>query len=300
MLSDSAGMANIHPHACVVTEEIVLRYTLDCHPDAEDHLLDTIEYWLTERDIYSESQYNRFLHELVEYIYDMNGDARGYECIRQKVNLMADLYQSFKLFIFGTPGVLYNVCKNEVKVDASYWKYIGRVYVVHLRYTINKHFNNVLNTLLKLYIVLLVNPVPVPEDSTDNRWKYFKTAHISPLKSLIQISHVIEIEKEIFMIYVDSRILRDAVTRPNGLKVPTGSYYLCDGGYTNDNGFLTPYRGVRAQMGVDPYEADVPESFSDVNDDTDTPEVFIDQVEPSQAWTSWRDNLAIQMWAEYV
>ncbi|KAL8496621.1 hypothetical protein ACS0TY_020350 [Phlomoides rotata] len=53
-------------------------------------------------------------------------------------------------------------------------------------------------------------------------------------------------------------------------------------------------------MGVDPYEADVPESFSDVNDDTDTPEVFIDQVEPSQAWTSWRDNLAIQMWAEYV
>ncbi|KAL8485136.1 hypothetical protein ACS0TY_027431 [Phlomoides rotata] len=41
-------------------------------------------------------------------------------------------------------------------------------------YTISKHFNLVLNTLLKLYIVLLVTPEPVPEDSTDYRWKYFK------------------------------------------------------------------------------------------------------------------------------
>ncbi|KAK6127787.1 hypothetical protein DH2020_038496 [Rehmannia glutinosa] len=41
----------------------------------------------------------------------------------------------------------------------------------------------------------------------------------------------------------DSRVLRDVVTRPNGLRVPTGNYYLCDCGYTNDSGFLAPYRG---------------------------------------------------------
>ncbi|KAL8484389.1 hypothetical protein ACS0TY_026889 [Phlomoides rotata] len=41
-------------------------------------------------------------------------------------------------------------------------------------YTISKHFNNVLNTLLRLYTVLLITPTPVPEDSTDNRWRYFK------------------------------------------------------------------------------------------------------------------------------
>ncbi|KAL8483338.1 hypothetical protein ACS0TY_026145 [Phlomoides rotata] len=41
-------------------------------------------------------------------------------------------------------------------------------------YTISKHFNNVLNSLLKLYPILLVKPVPVPEDSTDNHWRYFK------------------------------------------------------------------------------------------------------------------------------
>ncbi|CAL5324843.1 unnamed protein product [Camellia sinensis] len=41
----------------------------------------------------------------------------------------------------------------------------------------------------------------------------------------------------------DSRVLRDAVNRPNGLKVPTGHYYLIDAGYTNGEGFLAPYRG---------------------------------------------------------
>ncbi|CAN6727186.1 unnamed protein product [Malus baccata var. baccata] len=30
----------------------------------------------------------------------------------------------------------------------------------------------------------------------------------------------------------DSRVLRDAISRPSGLKVPTGCYYLVDGGYT--------------------------------------------------------------------
>ncbi|KAL8514737.1 hypothetical protein ACS0TY_013715 [Phlomoides rotata] len=40
----------------------------------------------------------------------------------------------------------------------------------HSRYTISKHFNN--------YTVLLVKPVLVPEESTDNRWKYFKGMEI--------------------------------------------------------------------------------------------------------------------------
>ncbi|XP_028097428.1 uncharacterized protein LOC114297232 [Camellia sinensis] len=46
----------------------------------------------------------------------------------------------------------------------------------------------------------------------------------------------------------DSRILRDAVSRPNGLKVPTGHYYLVDAGYTNGEGFLAPYRGQRYHL----------------------------------------------------
>ncbi|KAL2251364.1 UNVERIFIED_CONTAM: hypothetical protein Sindi_2258700 [Sesamum indicum] len=65
----------------------------------------------------------------------------------------------------------------------------------------------------------------------------------------------------------DSRVLRDALHRQGGLRIPTGSnsplynipiaheittfsgqYYLCDNGYANAEGFLTPYRGVRYHL----------------------------------------------------
>ncbi|XLR40671.1 hypothetical protein S83_025331, partial [Arachis hypogaea] len=43
----------------------------------------------------------------------------------------------------------------------------------------------------------------------------------------------------------DSRVLRDAITRRNILKIPHGNYYLIDASYTNGLGFLAPYRGTR-------------------------------------------------------
>ncbi|XLR06789.1 hypothetical protein S83_034727 [Arachis hypogaea] len=43
----------------------------------------------------------------------------------------------------------------------------------------------------------------------------------------------------------DSRVLRDAITRRNGLKILVGTYYLVDTSYTNGRGFLSPYRNVR-------------------------------------------------------
>ncbi|KAA0055437.1 putative nuclease HARBI1 [Cucumis melo var. makuwa] len=46
----------------------------------------------------------------------------------------------------------------------------------------------------------------------------------------------------------DSRILRDAISRPNGLKVPKGYYYLVDAGYPNADGFLASYRGQRYHL----------------------------------------------------
>ncbi|KAL6219007.1 hypothetical protein ACLB2K_012214 [Fragaria x ananassa] len=46
----------------------------------------------------------------------------------------------------------------------------------------------------------------------------------------------------------DSRVLHDAVTRTSGLRVPTGYYYLVDGGYTNGERFLAPYRGTRYHL----------------------------------------------------
>ncbi|KAG8382955.1 hypothetical protein BUALT_Bualt05G0133800 [Buddleja alternifolia] len=46
----------------------------------------------------------------------------------------------------------------------------------------------------------------------------------------------------------DSRVLRDALNRPNGLKVPQGTYYFCDNGYANEDGFLTPFKGIRYHL----------------------------------------------------
>ncbi|XP_020258599.1 protein ALP1-like [Asparagus officinalis] len=44
---------------------------------------------------------------------------------------------------------------------------------------------------------------------------------------------------------LDSRVLRDALRRPKGLKLPSNKYFLVDAGYTNGLGFFAPYRGTR-------------------------------------------------------
>ncbi|KAL8530926.1 hypothetical protein ACS0TY_007811 [Phlomoides rotata] len=99
-------------------------------------------------------------------------------------------------------------------------------------YTISKHFNTILNNVLKLHTILLVQHVP--KDNNDYRWKYFKGCLCALDGTYVPVRGSA----------TDNKILRDVITRTNGLIVLTGSYYLCDGGYTNDNGFLAPYRGV--------------------------------------------------------
>ncbi|XP_057526241.1 uncharacterized protein LOC130805483 [Amaranthus tricolor] len=46
----------------------------------------------------------------------------------------------------------------------------------------------------------------------------------------------------------DPRILRDALQRPNGLKIPRNKYFLVDLGFANAEGFLAPYRGTRYEV----------------------------------------------------
>ncbi|PKI71164.1 hypothetical protein CRG98_008462 [Punica granatum] len=47
---------------------------------------------------------------------------------------------------------------------------------------------------------------------------------------------------------VDGRVLRDALSRQHGLRVPTGCYYLVDTDYTNCEGFLTLFRDQRYHL----------------------------------------------------
>lgn len=46
----------------------------------------------------------------------------------------------------------------------------------------------------------------------------------------------------------DSKLLNNAISRRNGLKVPQGKYYLVDCGFPNRLQFLAPFRGVRYHL----------------------------------------------------
>ncbi|KAM1056625.1 hypothetical protein COP2_030807 [Malus domestica] len=132
----------------------------------------------------------------------------------------------------------------------------------------------------------------------------------------------------------DSRVLHDAISRPNGFKVPAGCYYLVDGGYTNGEGFLAPYRGIpyhlsewegrtpsnkeeyfnmkhskarnviercfgllkgRQEMSVDPME-----NLPIIEDGQNTEEgEYVGSVQSSDQWTAMRNDMAQEMYNEW-
>ncbi|XP_057779994.1 uncharacterized protein LOC130998596 [Salvia miltiorrhiza] len=129
----------------------------------------------------------------------------------------------------------------------------------------------------------------------------------------------------------DSRILRDALTRQNGLQVPKGHYYLCDNGYANSEGFLTPYKVkmrwgilrsttfypmktqnrlimscfilnnfIRAKMPNDPIEHEFDNATTNKQDDVEFEGEFIDGIESSPLWNAERDAIAQAMWLNYL
>ncbi|KAG8363741.1 hypothetical protein BUALT_Bualt19G0053800 [Buddleja alternifolia] len=131
----------------------------------------------------------------------------------------------------------------------------------------------------------------------------------------------------------DSKVLKDVVARPNDLKVPNGicvytngesflapyrrvRYHMqewdaCRIPPTNEKEFFNKTHAKalnvankivvaccllqnynRTEHVVDPVEAEVLET-NELNDDLDVE--YIDQVEPSQEWSNWRDTLAREM-----
>ncbi|XP_042052727.1 putative nuclease HARBI1 [Salvia splendens] len=142
--------------------------------------------------------------------------------------------------------------------------------------TVSRYMHVVLYVVLKLHEVLLVKPEPVDENCTNARWKWFKGClgaldgtyiyvrvpttdlpRYHNRKGQITTNTLVVCDRRLRFVYVfpgwegsagDSRILRDALSRPHGLKVPKGQYYLCDNGYANSDGFMTPYKGVRYHL----------------------------------------------------
>ncbi|XP_061357670.1 protein ALP1-like [Gastrolobium bilobum] len=144
--------------------------------------------------------------------------------------------------------------------------------------TVSRYFNLVLKSVLRLQEILLKLPDPVSENCTDDRlFTYLLQGCLGALDGTYITVNVPEADKpryrsrkgeiatnvlgvcsrDMKFVYVlpgwegsasDARVLRDAINRRNGLKVPTGYYYLVDGGYTNGDGFLAPYRETRYHL----------------------------------------------------
>ncbi|KAL7219934.1 hypothetical protein ACSBR2_012903 [Camellia fascicularis] len=115
--------------------------------------------------------------------------------------------------------------------------------------TVSKHFNSVLKAVLCLHGLLFKKPKPIIANYTYDMWN---KPRYRTRKGEIATNVLGVYSQDMQFIYVlpgwkgstsDSRVLRDAVSRPNGLKVPTGKYYLVDAGYTIGEGFLAPYKG---------------------------------------------------------
>ncbi|PPD68285.1 hypothetical protein GOBAR_DD34838 [Gossypium barbadense] len=142
--------------------------------------------------------------------------------------------------------------------------------------TVSRAFHGVLDAVIRLQDVLFKKLEPITADSSDTRWKWFKNClgvldgtHIKirvptidkpryrTRKGDIATNMLGVCTPEMQFVYVlpgwegsvaDGRVLRDAISRRHGLKVPHGCYYLVDVGYTNCEGFLAPFRGQRYHL----------------------------------------------------
>ncbi|KAL8513742.1 hypothetical protein ACS0TY_013013 [Phlomoides rotata] len=132
--------------------------------------------------------------------------------------------------------------------------------------------------VLKLNNLFLVTPTPVPDDSVNTRWKWFKGC-LGALDGTYIDVQLSPVEKGSTS---DSRVLIDVVSHPHGLKVLKGNYYLCDNGYTNSEGFLSPYIEEEADQ--------VPIDDSDIQ-----PPDIINNIESSAEINLWREELALSM-----
>ncbi|KAL6499249.1 hypothetical protein OROHE_026126 [Orobanche hederae] len=117
---------------------------------------------------------------------------------------------------------------------------------------VSLYFNRTLDVFLRLYRMFLAHPEPITEDSVDPVWRYFPgclgaidATHVKVRVPLI-VKNRYRSRKEGSA--ADSRVLRDAISREPDLQVPTGCFYLGDGGYENCERFLTPYRGIRYHL----------------------------------------------------
>nr|XP_016453109.1 PREDICTED: uncharacterized protein LOC107777568 [Nicotiana tabacum] len=187
-------------------------------------------------------------------------------------------------------------------------------------WSVSQAFNECLRVILKLTPLLLVKPNPVLEDETNDRWRWFKGClgafdgtyipiRVSSIhkpryrtrKGDIATNVLAVCDKNLNFIYVlpgwegsaiDGRVLRDAVVRRNELfnmkhararNVIERAFGILKG----------RWRILLHEMNVDPLDGQM-ENHREHQHENEN----IITVEPSDEWTTWRDELAQSMWNE--
>ncbi|GLT25958.1 hypothetical protein SLA2020_010560 [Shorea laevis] len=336
-------------------------------------LCDVVRHYI-ENDSDNYCSRDEFLssHSRMQYIGRLV-DCDNLTCVEQlrmnraAFNRLCDLLR--------TEGKLKNSGSVSVKEQVAMFLYIlghdKKNRVIKLDFirsgeTVSRHFNKVLNAVIKCSESLTSMPEPVLEGCTDGKWKWFKNClgaldgtHIKVRVPLIDKSryrnrkgdittNVLGVcSRNLQFVFVlpgwegsasDSRVLRDAIARENGLRVPIGYYYLVDAGYTNGSGFLAPYRGTRYHLSEwrQGFTPSNPQELFNLRHAKqgiqlrghlgcsrcvgrempyDPFEHLLDQVEPSvemepieniasvestDEWNTWRDNLAQEMYDEWM
>ncbi|KAG8364017.1 hypothetical protein BUALT_Bualt19G0082500 [Buddleja alternifolia] len=189
----------------------------------------------------------------------------------------------------------------------------------HVRsgHTVSIYFNAVLVSLLKLVPILTVTPKPVEDGCTVARWKHFKGylgaldgTYINvqtPLahkpryrnrKGGISVNILGVVDRNMNFVYMlpgwegsaaDGRVLRDAVSRDNGLKVPTVLRSTTFYPLRTQNRMILAcallHNFIRREMEVDPAEAQIHEDHREFyNDDLPAEVEYVASIDPSNEW----------------
>ncbi|CAL5395496.1 unnamed protein product [Camellia sinensis] len=135
-------------------------------------------------------------------------------------------------------------------------KYVVLEEKVAMFLTVLGHHHKNRNAMLRLQGVLLKTPEPITAGCTDYRWRWFQNClgaldgtYVRVLAPAVDKARYRSRKGEIAtnVLGVCSHDMQFIYVLP-GWKVPMGSYYLVDAGYTNREGFLAPYRGQRYHL----------------------------------------------------
>ncbi|KAJ0020097.1 hypothetical protein Pint_31745 [Pistacia integerrima] len=113
--------------------------------------------------------------------------------------------------------------------------------------TVSRNFHRVLQAVLRLHRILLQKPDPVLENSTDDRWKWFKNC-LGALDGTYIRVHVDLVDKPRYRTRKNEIATNMLGVCTPDMQFMVGFYYLCDVGYTNGEWFLTPYRGQQYHL----------------------------------------------------